>query len=230
MNVLTQRASLKNQPVVAGEGTIVDLWSIDDSWRHSLAQAAREPGRVVVLSSLGIDQSDERTHYDIVMSQRESHARTQLPDGVILRIAPIVEDVFVYDQSLRDGQVIHHAYADGEVAWLCAKDVLDVAGAALSVQPGSTFDVAGPQQARISEVLTARAEHLHAPPPECVDVPADVLIAELSGIVGKAQAEAVVGYHVWAAGLGEAVSAGQRTLAAALGRPATPWQDAVTAT
>ena len=230
MNVLAQRASLKNQPPAAGEGTIVDLWRVDDSWLSSLARAARQPGRVVVLSSLGIDRSDERTPYDTVMSQRESHARTQLPDSVILRIAPIVEDVFVYDELLREGQVIHHVYADGEVAWLCAKDVLDVAAAAMGVQPGGTFDVAGPQRASISDVLTARAAHLKAPPPECVDVPADVLITELSGIVGRVPAEAVVGYHVWAAGLGDAVSAGQKTLAAALGRPAIPWQDAVTAT
>lgn len=224
MIVHAQRASLNASTHTGRSCLVVDLWSVDETWREGVAQARRTDAPVVLLSSIGLTAASDLTRYEQVLATREDVARTALPGAVTLRLAPVFEDLAVYDDALRSGQDVHHSYGPGQIAWLSARDVLDAADAASEAPAGQAFDLAGTDPGSAEDVLHERARRLGVPAPTIIDVPAPVLVEQLGAMFGAQKASAFVGHQVWAGRSAAHAEAGAQTLVSALGREPTPWR------
>ncbi|WP_145968816.1 hypothetical protein [Ornithinimicrobium sufpigmenti] len=211
------------------EGAVLaDLWSTDESWRDHLRQALATGGPVVLLSSLGIDGPGRHAAYAQVLADRERYARQAAPDAVVLRLAPVVEDLAVYEDALRAGLPIHHAYPAEPVAWLAARDAVAVAAAALRTgRTAAVLDVAGGQEVTVTRLLQEYARQLGATSPGLVPVPPEQLLARLQQVFGAASAAAVVGHQQWVGSLAGRTGRGAETVRRALGREPTDWATAV---
>lgn len=223
MIVRSQRASLRRHSPSPRPGLVVDLWSVDQTWRDGVDEARKAEGPVVLLSSIGLTTPRERTRYEEVLAGREDVARRTLPGAVTLRLAPVFDDLEVYDQALLDGQSVHHAYGPAKIRWLTAQDVLEAASAASAAPAGQAFDLAGPTPGSAEDVLTERALRLGVPCPPIVDVPASVLVEQLAAVFGPERAAAFVGHQDWAGRTAAETDDGATTLTAALGREPTSW-------
>lgn len=236
LTVLSQRESItraaRQTAGTAGlpDGSaLADLWSTDESWRDHLHRALAAGGPVVLLSSLGIDDPGHRDPYTKVLADRERHARRAAPDAVVLRLAPVVEDLAVYEGALRAGVPIHHAYPAEPVAWLAARDAVDVAAAALRTgRTDAVLEVAGGQEVTMAQLLEDYARRLGAPAlPRLIPVPPEQLLARLQQVFGADSAAAVVGHQQWVGSVAGRTGRGAETVRRALGREPTDWATAV---
>lgn len=230
MKIISQRASLAARPAPPDAGTVIDLWSVDETWR-AVVDAHRRPqdAPIVLLSSIGLVQRTPLSAYERILADRETQARRDLPYAVTLRLSPVFDDLEVYDEALMAGQAIYHAYGAAPVRWLSAATVVDMARLASTAPPGAAFDVAGDDSATFEEALAERARALGAPRADARAVPAAVLHAQLSRIFGGALAHAVVGLQQWSESSAGASASGTATVHAALAHEATPWRPDVAA-
>lgn len=224
MRVLSQRASLRSVGDDAPDRIAVDLWSIGAQWRAHLAEAAASRASVVLLSSLGLTDPSRRTEYEHVLATREDLARRALPHAVTLRLGPVFEDLAVYDAALASGQVVHHAFGATSIPWLASADIIDVAERACDAAPGAAFDLAGDDSATAEEVLTERARRRGASRATTVAVPPEILVEQLTSVLGRGHARAIVGHHQWAGRVAKSAGDGAITLRRALCRPPTSWR------
>lgn len=211
------------------EGAVLaDLWSTDECWRDHLQRALATGGPVVLLSSLGIDDPAGRAPYTQVLADRERHARQAARDAVVLRLAPVIEDLAVYEGSLRAGVPIHHAYPAEPVAWLAARDAVDVAAAALRTgRTAAVLEVAGGREVTVARLLEEYARRLGAAPPGLNPVPPEQLLVRLQQVFGADSAAAVVGHQRWVGSVARRTGRGAETVRRALGREPTGWAAAV---
>lgn len=237
LTVLSQRESITRAARQADgidtadlpDGAVLaDLWSTDESWRDHLLQALATGGPVVLLSSLGIDGPGRRAPYAQVLADRERHARQVVPDALVLRLAPLVEDLTVYEGALRAGVPIHHAYPAEPVAWLAARDAVGVAAAALRTgRAAAVLDVAGGQEVTVPRLLEEYARQLGATSPRLIPVPPEQLLSRLQQVFGADSAAAVVGHQQWVGSVAGRTGRGAETVRRALGRQPTDWAAAV---
>ncbi|QFG67506.1 hypothetical protein [Ornithinimicrobium pratense] len=237
LTLLSQRESMTRAArQAAGTATgdlphgavVADLWSTDESWREHLHRALATGGPVVLLSSLGIDGPRHRDPYTQVLADRERHARQAVPGALVLRLAPVVEDLAVYEGALRAGVPIHHAYPAEPVAWLAARDAVGVAAAALrNGRTASVLEVAGGQEVTVTRLLEDYARRLGAASPGLIPVPAEQLLAQLEQVFGADSAAAVVGHQQWVGSVAGRTGRGAETVRRALGREPTGWATAV---
>lgn len=198
-------------PVIA---TVVDLAdSADLQPVLDLAAAAQSP--VVLLSVLGVDRPT--TAFAATVAEREAQVRAAVPGAIVLRTAPIVDDLTVYAPAVGGDQPVLHASGDAAVPWVGAGDVLRVAVAAAlrapagSGAPGPTLAVTGERPVSLRQLLSHVGVRAVSP------VSADTLRAALCAAGHDvALVEHVVAHQEWS-GQTLAISP---TVRAALGEPA----------
>lgn len=219
----TQRASLREVNSGVDIGQVLDLWSIGEEWRTGVHEAAASGERVVLLSSIGLCGRRDLSDYERDLAAREDEARSLLRRAITLRLAPVFDDLSVYDEPLRAHQPVHHAYGDEPIAWLRAQDALEVVRASASAPDRSVFHLAGATAGTADEALVQRAARMGVRAPQIVPVEANVLVDRLSAVFGRSAASVFVGHQRWAGRTASNSELGARTLTQALKREPTGW-------
>ncbi|MDR8019390.1 SDR family oxidoreductase [Nesterenkonia aerolata] len=184
----------------------VDLWSTDDTtWRSAMpdedSASSYAPSseasavHTVVLSTVGVETPD--SEYLQTLAHREREFRAHRPDATVLRLGPVVEDLGVYRDSLREGRRIYHAYGSGTAAWISAHDVPSAVQACTAPQRrGGTYELVGAEPLSVEDLLERWAGCLGGSS-HTVPVSGDALQSHLTELAGPAYAAAVVGHQQW---------------------------------
>jgi len=178
--VLTERVSISNAvdalltPRGVG-GALLETMLIDliadphRRWLTTLEQQrldckhADPASTVVVLSALGAENPGA-DRFSNELAQRERQVVDLIPTAVVLRCAPLVEDLAVFIPTVTSGDVAFHAFGVGAAPWLSADELIElVARIALehlrneTDRRGHAFDVTGPRPVHATELLDTLA-------------------------------------------------------------------------
>lgn len=226
-NVITERSAISALSRDTRGLLVVDLMIASaPRLTEALETAVASPEPVVFLSCQGVEQP--RTEFLTVMAHREQQATRAVRGATVVRLAPVVEDLAVYESSFREGSPIYHSYAEGKAAWLAASDLgefLDV----LARHPqrhGRVYQLNGSEQASAPEIVERWGELGFGKNPDLNRVPPEVLSGHLESLVGAPAAAMIAGHQEWC---GDHAARAERadTLRRALERDPLAWHEAL---
>lgn len=226
-NIITERSAISALEQDTSGLFVIDLMGASATRVAEALQSATEQSHpVVLLSCQGVEQPT--SEFLTVMAEREGQARNVIPEATVVRMAPLVEDLAVYEPSFLKGAPIYHSYPGGRAAWITASDL----GAFLTVlqvhpdRQGRAYQLNGAEEASAQEIVTHWGELRSGSAPEMVHVPVEILTGHLETLMGAAQAAMIAGHQGWC---GDRAALADRTdtLERALGRTPRSWQSAL---
>lgn len=226
-NVITERSAISALSRDARGLLVVDLMIASaPRLTEALEAAVGSPEPVVFLSCQGVEEP--RTEFLTIMTHREQQATRAVRDATVVRLAPVVEDLAVYESSFSDGSPIYHSYSEGKAAWLAASDLgefLDV----LAQHPerhGRVYQLNGAEEANAPEIVQRWGVLDSGKDPDLNRVPPEVLRGHLESLVGAPTAAMIAGHQEWC---GDDAAQAERadTLRRALEREPLAWHEAL---